>query len=86
MLQLHIFNLELVAEDINDKNKVEAFFDEWLVNMMKYEHVPGAVVAVVKDGSIQILKGYGYANINNKQLMDPVKTRIRVGSISKLVT
>jgi CubicO group peptidase (beta-lactamase class C family) len=86
ILQLLIANLELVAGDVNDKSKVEAFFDEWLVEMMENEHVPGAVVAVVKDGSIQILKGYGYADLKNKRPMDPAKTRIRVGSISKLVT
>ena len=76
----------MLAVDVNDKNEVEAFFDEWLVEKMIIENVPGAVVAVVKDGSIQFLKGYGYADINDKRPMDPVKTRIRVGSISKLVT
>lgn len=86
IFQLVLVNLEVHANDVDDKTKVEAFFDEWLVEKMESEHVPGAVIAVVKDGSIQILKGYGYANINDKRPMDPVKTRIRVGSISKLIT
>ena len=86
ILQLLIVTPELLAGDVNDKSEVEAFFDEWLVEMMEKEHVPGAVVAVVKDGSIHILKGYGYADLNKKRPMDPVKTRIRVGSISKLIT
>ena len=79
-------SVQSVAGKIDNNSEVEAFLDEWIVELMEREHVPGAVVTVVKDGSIQILKGYGYADLNDNRPMDPVKTRIRVGSISKLVT
>lgn len=45
-----------------------------------------AVVVVVKDGSVLLQKGYGYADVAAKALMDPEKTMIRPGSTSKLFT
>jgi CubicO group peptidase (beta-lactamase class C family) len=44
------------------------------------------VVVVVKDREILFAKGYGYADLESKRPMDPEKTLVRVGSISKLLT
>ncbi len=85
-LELTTINCHSVRGAIGDPGEVEAFFDEWLVEKMESNHVPGAVVAVVKDGKTTLLKGYGYADLKEQKTMDPAKTLIRVGSISKLVT
>lgn len=46
--------------------------------------VPGAAVAVVKDG-VELVKGYGVASTATRQPVDPATTRFRAGSVSKLV-
>jgi len=43
----------------------------------------GAVVAVVQDGRVVLLKGYGYRDAAHTRPVDPDRTRFRVGSISK---
>jgi CubicO group peptidase (beta-lactamase class C family) len=48
--------------------------------------VAGAVVSVVKDGKVLFAKGYGYADVASKTPMDPQRTLIRPGSVSKLIT
>ncbi len=47
---------------------------------------PGAAVAVVKDGEIIFLKGYGYADIENQIPVDPKNTVFEWASTSKLFT
>lgn len=37
--------------------------------MMKDLHVPGAAVAVIKDGEVIISEGFGYRNIEKKRLL-----------------
>jgi len=47
---------------------------------------PGAVVAVVKDGSVIFSKGYGYKNISSGEKVDSESTIFEWGSITKLFT
>ncbi len=47
-------------------------------------HIPGATVAVVKDGKIILLKGYGYADVDKLRPVVANETLFRVGSVSKL--
>lgn len=67
-------------------NPVElgAFLDGVFAAQMNAYHVPGAVVAVVKDGQVLYIKGYGYADLEKRIPVDPQKTLFRPGSISKL--
>src|SRR5271163_4508118 len=46
--------------------------------------IAGAVIAVVKDGSLVFAKGYGYADTAKKTQISPEMTLFRPGSISKL--
>jgi CubicO group peptidase (beta-lactamase class C family) len=41
---------------------------------------------VVKDGSVILQQGYGYADVDKRVPMDPERTMIRPGSTSKLFT
>jgi CubicO group peptidase (beta-lactamase class C family) len=47
-------------------------------------HIPGATVAVVKDGKLIFAKGYGYADVDKPNPVLANETLFRVGSISKL--
>src|SRR5690349_16984164 len=55
---------------------------EWLDN----EWIVGASVAVVKDGAVLHLGGYGQADVDANLAVDPRSTRFLVGSLSKAVT
>lgn len=56
--------------------------------MEKYigEDIPGASVAIVKDGRILLLEGYGQSDIDKNIPVNPEKTVFEAGSISKLYT
>lgn len=59
--------------------------DERIPVMMKDYDIPGANIALVKDGETVWTKAYGYADIDTGRMMT-TKDRLRVQSISKSVT
>jgi CubicO group peptidase (beta-lactamase class C family) len=67
-----------------DPAEVEAFMDGLMAAEMSENHVPGAVVVVVRDGKVLFSKGYGYADLAARTPVDPEKTLFRPGSVSKL--
>jgi CubicO group peptidase (beta-lactamase class C family) len=74
------------ASGLSDPAELSAFVDGVMATSMKSNHVPGAVVVVVKDGKVFFAKGYGYADLDNKTPVDPASTLFRPGSVSKLFT
>ncbi|MGH9776903.1 MAG: serine hydrolase [Candidatus Acidiferrales bacterium] len=62
-----------------------AGFDAWVEQEMKKWTVPGLAVAVVKDGEVILLKGYGYRDVE-KQLPVTPQTLFAIGSITKSFT
>ncbi len=64
--------------------------DAWLDGFMPYAlgrgDVAGAVIVVVKDGTVITQRGYGYADVELRKTVDPDATLFRLGSVSKLVT
>jgi CubicO group peptidase (beta-lactamase class C family) len=69
-----------------DRADLEAWLDGFIPYALKEGDIAGAVVMVVKDGAILLEKGYGYADVTNKVPMDPQRTLMGVGSVSKLFT
>ncbi len=67
-----------------DPVELEAFMDGLMASEMAANHIPGAVVVVVKDGEVLFSKGYGYADLESRTLVDPQTTLFRPGSVSKL--
>lgn len=65
---------------------VEAFLDGIVPLQLKRNDIAGATVAVVKDGKLLFVKGYGYADVKNKKPVSADETMFRPGSISKLFT
>jgi len=68
------------------REDVEAFLDGLIPLQIQREGIAGAVVAIVKDGSVLITKGYGYSDVEHKKPVTPDATLFRPGSISKLFT
>jgi CubicO group peptidase (beta-lactamase class C family) len=65
---------------------LEASLDQIITRSLARTHVPGAVVAVVRDGRVLFLKGYGFADLTSRRPVVPDRTVFRVGSVSKPVT
>ena len=70
----------------SDPAEVEAFLDDTIPANLARFNVPGATVAVVKDGELVLAKGYGYSDISNKSPVVADQSRFRIGSITKLFT
>jgi CubicO group peptidase (beta-lactamase class C family) len=71
---------------LTDPDELEAFMDEFVQGQMDEHHIPGATVAVVKDGVSILVKGYGYSNVEKQTPVSADETFFRVGSVSKLFT
>lgn len=69
-----------------NRQEVEAFMDTFFNQELEQEHIPGAVVALVREGEILFTKGYGYANVENQIPVVSDRTLFRVASVSKLFT
>lgn len=72
-----------------DLSRLEAFLDGLIRKRMERDGIPGAVIAVVRDGKVLLAKGYGYAHVADvaaKTPVDPESTVFLVGSVAKPVT
>ncbi len=65
---------------------LEPWLDGFLPYALNRADIAGAVVVVVKDGTVLLQKGYGYADAATGKAVDPVTTLFRPGSVSKLFT
>src|SRR5665213_21883 len=70
----------LTADDLNSR------LDGYMPYAMDTGDIAGAVVAVVKDGTILTERGYGFSDVAKRTPVDPKLTLFRPGSVSKLVT
>jgi CubicO group peptidase (beta-lactamase class C family) len=68
------------------KEDVGAFFDGFVPVELQRDDIAGAVVLVVKDGSVLFAKGYGYSDMKSKKAVTVDATLFRPGSISKTFT
>ncbi|MEM6413368.1 MAG: serine hydrolase domain-containing protein [Pseudomonadota bacterium] len=66
-----------------DPLAVEAFADGYFPKLMEQRRVPGAVFAVVSREGIILKKGYGVANTETSEPVDPDKHLFRIASASK---
>jgi len=71
---------ELTATDVN------AFLDGFMPMQLERENIAGAVVLIVKNGSILFARGYGFSDVQKRTPVTVDATLFRPGSISKLFT
>src|SRR6185312_12135208 len=67
----------LTPEDLN------GFVDGQISREMKRSDMTAMTVAVVKDGEVLLLKGYGIADYARNVRVDPRNTVFPIGSVSK---
>jgi CubicO group peptidase (beta-lactamase class C family) len=69
-----------------DPLELEAYLDGIIKTQMDDQHIAGAIVSVVQNGEILLLKGYGYADLEKRIAADPRQSLFRIGSTSKIFT
>ena len=58
--------------------------DEYIINKMSKDHIPGLSATILKNDTIYWTKSYGYANISSGQLVED-STLFRLASVSKTI-
>ncbi|HEX4241298.1 MAG TPA: serine hydrolase [Steroidobacteraceae bacterium] len=71
---------------LEDKAELEAWLSPVVACEMAEGHVPGAVVAVVKDGAVILSKGFGVADIASGRPVIASKSLFRIASVTKTIT
>ncbi|MEY7848613.1 serine hydrolase domain-containing protein [Natrarchaeobius sp. A-rgal3] len=66
-----------------DLEGLESFVDERMDDLLEAHDVVGASVAVVHDGAVEHLAGYGRADTEDGTPVDPAETGFRIASVSK---
>ena len=59
--------------------------DGTVTSIMQAHGIPGAAVAVARDGKLKLARGYGYADLQARAPMRP-ETRVALASVSKVLT
>ena len=62
-----------------------ASFDSFVTDFMRKLAIPGGAVAVMRDGKLIYARGFGYADVENKTLVQP-DALFRIASVSKTLT
>jgi N-acyl-D-amino-acid deacylase len=62
-----------------------ASFDQGVRDVMQKYKIPGGAVAVVRNGKLLYARGFGYADVENKTLVQP-DALFRIASVSKAIT
>ncbi len=66
--------------------ELASFLNTTITEQLAAEHIPGATVAVVKDGKLFYAHGYGYADVEHKTPVDANVSMFEIASITKLFT
>ena len=57
--------------------------DRILTKLVKKKKIPGVAISIAKNGNTIYSKGFGYANVESKEPINPSQTIFRIGSVSK---
>lgn len=69
-----------------DRADAEAWLDGFMPFALQRGGVAGGVVAIVKDGQVLLVKGYGWSDVEKRIPVVAERTLFRPGSVSKLFT
>jgi len=61
------------------------WFDRTMIRLMEKWEIPGGALAVIKDGEILLARGYGFANVETEEPVQP-DSLFRIASVSKIIT
>lgn len=62
-----------------------AAFDQVMVQFVTQRRIPGAALAIAKNGRLVYARGFGYADVENKTRVEP-DSLFRIASLSKPIT
>ncbi len=74
------------AQAIEQNQELEAFIDGMVTANREQHNMAGVAISVVQGDKLLVLKGYGYADIEKRERVDPAHHMFRVGSITKTFT
>ncbi len=77
---------DIVVPGPQDPEEMATFFDAYLPAQMARYEIPGAAIAVVKDGRLFFAQGYGIADTRSQHPVVADETLFHIGSITKLFT
>jgi N-acyl-D-amino-acid deacylase len=60
-------------------------YDQVILDFMRKLSIPGGAVAVMRDGKLIYARGFGYADVENKTVVQP-DALFRIASVSKTIT
>lgn len=72
--------------DLSNQQDIAPFVDRQMAADLEAFHIPGAVIAIVKDDRLLYSKGYGQANLATKQQVTADTSMFRIASTTKLFT
>ncbi|MBN2057780.1 MAG: beta-lactamase family protein [Candidatus Saganbacteria bacterium] len=81
-----LFAPSALARGLGSRTELETWLAGIMAAHLKDYNIAGATLCLVKNGKVFLYEGYGFADIDNKQPVDPEKTLFRPGSCSKLLT
>ena len=85
----HAATADSVEQDSNAHSstaELEAYVDG-VVDMAIFDnHIPGVTLSIVQDGKPVLIKGYGYADVEEQVPVDPYESGFYIGSITKTMT
>ncbi|MGY8986186.1 MAG: serine hydrolase domain-containing protein, partial [Sphingomonadales bacterium] len=73
------FSTTIKAEGINQDAKV---FDAFFIDLMEKHHIPGGAYAIIKNGKVVSMKGFGVTSLKNSKRINE-NTVFRLASVSK---
>ncbi len=74
------------TSSVSAKPELPAFFNGAMEQMMTEDNLPNAVMAVVQDGEVIFMNGYGMSDIEEEVPVNAEESIFRVGSVSKIFT
>lgn len=81
-------SVSLAADELPTRGAVDprlASFDRLMVSFLQENELPGAALAIGRNGKLIYSRGYGFADLESKQPVEP-QSLFRIASISKPVT
>jgi len=81
------FPLPVSYNITNEHSNIFSFHnaDSIFINFLIKNKIKGASIAIAKEGRLVMAKGYGYANYENEEIVEP-RHIFRIASVSKLLT
>lgn len=77
---------EITYREESLEESVSEFTDDFIQQEMEEYKIPGAAVAIMKDGKVVYEKAYGYSDAKTKQAFTVDTTTFRIASITKVFT